>query len=191
MSRGLSPALVSAAQAREVNLAFFGYFDFSAGPVRVWSGLGDFAWDGHTWAGVGALAEIGNAQESGAASATTMTVGLSGITTAMVSAILTGQNRGRFAQVWWALFTTPELTTLVDDPQSWWLGRMGAIEWEDDGAAAQIRIPIEGLYVDVKTPQIRRWSYGDQIARHPGDTGMRYLAAIANRVLYFGTQAPH
>lgn len=190
MSRGLTTAQKAVVESAVFPLAFFAEFDFTIGPVRLWTGLGDITVDAKEWSGVGSLGQVGDATESSSAKATTVVCALSGVPNEIVSAILTGVNRGRVASLWWAAMNST-FTAPVDGLVSYWVGRIGSIERTDDGAANTVRVPIEGLYVDVKTPRLRRWSQGAQDQRYPGDTGLRYVPAIANRILYFGTQEPH
>ena len=79
MSRNLDPTLAASLSAGVIQPVLFVQITFNSGVEYVWSGIGDFDFNGHTFKGVGNLGSIGPIGEGSAVKADGTTVTLSGI----------------------------------------------------------------------------------------------------------------
>lgn len=79
MSRNLDPTLAASLSAGVIQPVVFVQITFNSGTEYVWSGIGDFDFNGHTFSGVGNLGSIGPIAEGSAVKADGTSVTLSGI----------------------------------------------------------------------------------------------------------------
>jgi len=79
MSRNLDPTLAASLSAGVIQPVLFVQITFNSGTEYVWSGIGDFDFNGHTFSGVGNLGSIGPIGEGSAVKADGTSVTLSGI----------------------------------------------------------------------------------------------------------------
>jgi hypothetical protein len=79
MSRNLDPTLAASLSAGVIRPVLFVQITFNSGTEYVWSGIGDFDFNGHTFSGVGNLGSIGPIAEGSAVKADGTSVTLSGI----------------------------------------------------------------------------------------------------------------
>ena len=63
MTRGVSSANEAAMSSAVVRPVRFVELQFASGTVYVWSGAGNFSWNGHTWIGLGDLASCSPVEE--------------------------------------------------------------------------------------------------------------------------------
>lgn len=187
MARDLSTENTSATLSQLTNLVWFGEFTFTGGIVRIWTGLGEITALGEVWTGAGALAGIGTITETPSVESGALAVQLSGIPSEYLAVALQHENRGRFARIYCG-YMSADWSSLVDDPNRMWVGRMGAMQIADDGGTITIRVPIEGLYFDIRRPRTRRMSHVDQQRRFQGDLGLKYLTWAASQTFYFASK---
>lgn len=104
--RSVSLGFAAAVEADVVAPAILVEGLFDSGAVRLWSGIGELTWNGHTWTGAGNLLAIGTIAEKGSVEAIGTTVTLSGIPSELVSLALAEPYQGRLVKIYLALFTT-------------------------------------------------------------------------------------
>lgn len=189
MSRGLSSANLTEIAAARMRPAFFAEFDFAGGVVRFWSGKGSFDLDGDTYTGLGMLGPVGGLRETTQLEATSLSFSLSGIPSALTSAVLSEVNRGRSVKLWLG-FLNEARTALVDDPILRFAGRMDRLRITEDGGASTITIPAESMLALLTRPRPYRLSHEEQQRRFTGDLGLQYLAQTGTKIIYFGTEEP-
>ena len=63
MSRALPPEFIAALKSRTAQPALFFEAEFADGPLRLWTGYGQFEWGGRTWFGGGQLLGMGSIEE--------------------------------------------------------------------------------------------------------------------------------
>lgn len=175
--------------ARPVN---FVQADFgAAGVVYLWTGYGDFAWNGVTWHGGGDLLTLGDPKESVGRERNGVTVRLASrdqfqVRNHLVEA-LAADIHGNKARVYlgWLL----DDGSLAGDPVPEFDGELSAIQigGQEDG----------GLYIDVTADhetrdldrgQRYRITAASQTTIDPNDKGLEYLADMANIKIEWGTR---
>lgn len=188
MSRGLSADLLAAIAARTVKPAIFVYCDFLSGAVRVWSGVGSFAWGGNTYTGVGTFGGISEVEETGNPVANGITLTLTGIPDGMLATALNRtEYRGRKVRVWHGFFVVASDTlTLIDTPIPVFAGRMDVMTPLDTGTTATIQLTCENRLVDLERPRERRYTDADMQQLHPGDTSFKYVAGLQDKDFPWG-----
>lgn len=181
MSRGLTTAMATAVAAKEVRPALFVYLDLSSGPVRVWSGVGEYTMAENVYQGVGTLGAISPIEETKSASANGITLSLSGIPDSVLSIALNEKYRGRKVHVWLGLFNASN--ALIADPIKIFAGRIDtmAIDEQPDGGTSTITLSAESRLVDLNRARDRRLTDSDQRQMYPNDRGLEYVVSIQNQ----------
>jgi hypothetical protein len=176
MARDLPSGMAAAIAAKNVNVAIFCELDWPSAPVRVWSGIGSFTFDGKTFTGLGDLGSITPVQESSDGRANGLTVTLSGIPTDIVAATLDEYYQGRDANIWVGCLT--DSGALVSTlPYLQFAGKMDVGSYSADGATASIAITIEGEMIILQQANGRRRTHEDQQLDYPGDLGFEFVVS--------------
>jgi hypothetical protein len=179
----------AAAAGYFVRLGYMCELDFSGGYVRAWSGLGDLTTMSRTFTGLGDLAGISAIEETGEISPRNLTVGLSGVPSAIIATVLGENYRGRAGRVWMGFFNSA--WALLADPDLVFAGRMDTCTIQDDGPTCSVSVNLESRLVDLRRPRTRRYSHEDLTARYSGDNGLQFVARLSERPIYFGARGPN
>lgn len=186
MSRGLTAAYLTAADAGTVYPALLAHFDFSGGDVDVWSGIGDLYHNGVTWAGVGNFGGVSAVEESNETQATGVQFSLNGVPSAFVSAILSENYRNRNCALYLALFSSLTATSPVTAALIF-SGVMDQAILEDNGDSATITMTAESRLVDLQRARFRRYTDEDQRGHsYTADVGLEYVAGLQDKELFWG-----
>jgi len=84
----MSADLKAAFASGLIRMVVFVEVNFLSGPVRVWSGVGDITWNGHTWSGLGSLGAISVIEDSSAIIANGVSLTCSGIDSNLLPDVL-------------------------------------------------------------------------------------------------------
>jgi hypothetical protein len=191
MSRTLTAPVSTACAADVVKPAYLVELVFDSGPLRMWTGRGEYNWSatGRVFQGVGDLLAVSDVEETQRVEANGITLTLSGVDSSNLSYAL-GQNyRNRRARVWLALFD-PATGNLIADPVSVFAGRMDTMKITDAATSAQIAITCESKLIDLQRARERRYTHEDQIDLYPGDLGLEYVAGLQEREIAWGKAEP-
>lgn len=177
--RTLTTAVKAELTKGNIQIAVFVECVFDGGPLRLWTGMGNFTLNGNVFAGVGSLAGISAIQESADdIRAAGVVLSLSGVPSSLISLILTEHFQSRPATIWLAFFTSA--WALIPDAVNLFTGRMDYPVLEDGGDTAKISVYVESELVDLERPRVRRFTHEDQWELYPGDRGLEYVASIQN-----------
>lgn len=179
MSRNISTALGAAVSASEVSPILLVYLDFAAGPVRVWSGLGDLSWGGFTWQGVGSLGQIEPLSESQNFVANGATLKLSGIPSDLIALALGQHYQGRKAVIYFGALNAAG--AVIVDPVAMFGGSMDTMEIDEGGETSTISVRVESEAVSLKIAREWRYTHEDQRIDYPADTFFRYVAGLQDK----------
>lgn len=182
--RALTAGLKTATEASSISLILLAAFNFSSGYVRVWTGYGDLTWDGNTYSGVGDLGNIGNIEETAEIAAKGTNFSLSGIPSSLIALALADAYQGRSAQLWIGALDTSG--AIIVDPYQIFSGRMDVIEIQDGGDTSSISLSAESRLIDLNRSRERRYTDEDQRIDYPTDEGLKFIAALQNKVLLWG-----
>ena len=167
------------------------YLDFSGSAVRVWTGNAskslsdDFG--GGNYQGVGALGGVSAVTETTEVSAKGIELTLNGIYTPYVSLALSNNYRGRQVAVYLILFNTA-MTSY--EQITMFRGRMNQISINESGETSTLIISCESRLIDLNRPTDIRYTDEAQKELYPTDRGLEFVAAMANKSIYWGTSAP-
>ena len=172
---------LAAVAAPSARMAVFVRIDAPGGTLFLTSVPYDYAWDGHTWLGLGQALVVDAIEETSALSPTRLRVSLQGVTQDLVALILTENMRGSTASVWFAPLN--EDFHVINAPEAEWVGRVDVpeLDWDpkDDGTlTATASINVEQRLLAMMRRQVLRYTDADQQRLHPGDTAGRHIGRV-------------
>ena len=188
MSRTLSGGMSSGLAEKQIAPVLFVEMDFSSGFLRCWNGLGIITWDGRTWTGAGQFMAIGQIEETRAIEATSLSLSLSGVPSALVAVAYEDFSQGRPVTVWLGLMDVTA-GTIISSPVQIFAGRMDTISDQDDGQTAMISVSAESNLADLDRLRVRYLTDQDQQRLFEGDRSLRYVPAIQDKPIYWGTRS--
>lgn len=184
MSRNIESATQTAAAAETIQPVLFAKLEFDGGDVLAHTQLGNIAFGGDTYIGIGSFGGISPAQETSDLSNTPLSITLSNIPSTM-SAILLGEHyQGRRATIYLGYL---DLTTraLVADPTILYRGRINTADIQQD-TSFTVTITIENRFAAWDKPLIRRYNNADQQNLYPGDRGFEFIEKVAQKPISWG-----
>jgi hypothetical protein len=178
LTRGLTSGVQTAIgqDARPIML-FEGQFD--GGFVRFWTGFGTLTWAGRTWTGAGTLIGISEIEENTEIVASGITVSLSGVDPALVSAVI-GEARQNMPGRLWVGFLTAA-GQVIADPYLAFRGRLDVPSITDSTESCTVSITYENILGDLLRAREVRYTDEAQKAIFPGDRGFEYVTAIQDK----------
>jgi len=192
MSRDLTTDVVTAVEAAEVFPQFLVHLDLSGGQVYVWSGAGNYDYDGNTYTGVGQFGGISPVEEGQTIDARGVRLSLSGIPSDAVALVLSEPYRGRPITIRLALFDGPQSNggTLIDDPVIIFRGLIDTASLDDTPESPVITITAESRLIDLERPRELRYTDAEQQRLYPGDLGLQYVAGLSDKEIAWGVPVP-
>lgn len=184
MARDLSAQIAAALEQGTLRPILFFEGEFASGWVRIWSGLGEIAWNGQTWTGVGSLLGIGAIEETQQVVAGGTTVSLSGVPLEMISLAIEEARQGKPGRVWLGLLT--EQREIIADPVRAFTGRLDVPEVADAGDSCTVTISYENRLIDLGVARNWRYTHESQQVLAPGDRGFEFVSAIQDREITWG-----
>lgn len=182
--RGLVAGFQTATEAASINLILMAQFEFPSGDVNVWTGYGNLVYAGDTYVGVGDLGNVGTVEEALEVAAKSMIFSLSGIPSALIALALTDNYQGRPARLF--IGALDSSGAIIADPYEVFSGRMDVIEVQDGGDTATFNLTAESRLIDLNRSRERRYTDEDQRIDYPTDEGLKFIAGLQDKTLYWG-----
>ena len=183
-----SAANQSAAEAAHVEGVTFAALDFPSGYLRAHTRVGTITWGGFDWLGVGQFGSVSEVSEDAMLRPSGVTLTLSGVDTAVVSAAVFEAYHGRAAYVYRGFFNVTTLA-LAADPQLVFKGLMDTMECELGQNTGTINVTCEGELARWQRHQGAVYSHESQAALYvslgyaPTDRGFDQILNIQNRTI--------
>lgn len=187
-SRDLADGTRIASAASTIHPVVFVKMRFDGGNVNLHTELGDIAFNGDTYNGVGKLGGIGAMEENSDLSRTPISLSLSGLPNDLITILLSEQYQGRLATIFLGYL---DLSTriLVATPTIIYQGNMDTANFSIDQTFS-ISLSVESRFAAWETPLIRRYNNSDQQSRYPGDTGLEFITQAADKTIWWGQPTP-
>ncbi|WP_323041149.1 hypothetical protein [Gemmobacter sp.] len=188
MTRGADSGFISGLASGVYHPAVLVFADWPGDPVRVHSGVGTLAWDGHDWIGIGVHGMGGRISLPGEAQGMASTEGqaMLGGLPEDIDALLATDARGSAVQVWFAQTTERSGATLLGGPVSAWAGYIDGMDDAEDGTdGREVKRRVTVALVSRASQRLSPSAYHtdeDQQAEFPGDTAGRHLRAARQRM---------
>jgi hypothetical protein len=187
--RNLTAAVLAEIEKSQVQLALLVEIIFDGGPLRLWTGLGPFIFQGNTYTGVGNLGGIDRIEESASdVRAAGVAFTLSGIPSEFLSLVLQEQFQGRPTRIWLQLFDINWAP--IDNAIMLNAYRLDYPVIEEGGQTSTITVYAESILADLERPRVRRYTHEDQQIDYPGDMGLEFVATIQNKEVIWKAAMP-
>lgn len=183
--RGLTPEMAAAIVARVIRPVMLFDGTFISGDVHLWTGIGEIDYLGTTYYGAGNLIGVSAMEETNEVKANGITITLAGVKSGSVALALAEVRRYLPGTV--SLGLIDDDGQVVPDPWPMFRGLMNSCNLEDGADTASISIGYEHELIDLERPVNVRYTDAEQRRLFPGDTGMRYLISLQNKVLRWGS----
>jgi len=190
MSRNISSSFVTSSLSL-IQPYYAAYLNFSGSIVRLWTGQYNQSFSdeygGGTYQGVGTFGSISPVTETSDVSAKGISLILSGIPTENIGLALSGSYRGFNASVYLILYD--ENLTLFEKIIIF-KGTMDQLIINENGETSTIDVKCESRLIALNRPRDIRYTDEAQKELYPNDTGLRFVASMAERSIYWGNSAP-
>lgn len=188
MSRTLTSGMIGVTTADVVRPAYFVRMQFDSGDspsyLNVWSGVGNLAFGGNTYTGIGDLLSISEIIESADISAAGVNISITGIQSAFLAIAKDHQYQGRPLTIYLGAFDASG--SLIADPATMFSGFMDTMTISESGESSTITVAVENKLIAFERSKIRRYTAEDQKIDHPTDKGFEFVTAIVEKEIMWG-----
>lgn len=183
MTYPLTPEMQAAIAAPVVRPAILLYIDHTAGPFRVWSGVGNIKWGADTYYGAGAL--LGATAEEQAVGVEVAGMKFSLIASDLsedVMALITQPIRRRPIFSWKALLD--ECGNVIPEPRFRFGGYVDTPRIVDSDIAGTgkltriVEVTVQEAFSNLTTPPRALVSHEEQQSIFPDDNGLAFMSTI-------------
>jgi hypothetical protein len=175
---------MQAALSEDLTWILFASIGTTTGPIYLWTGMGSVVWNSQTWLGMGEFCNITSVPESCDISANGIKLALSGVPSSMILDAYTALQQGLPATLYLGAMDLDG--NIIVDPFPCFMGRTDAVDIVDGGETSTVTLGCESRMIDLQNPRFRDYEDACQQQYYPGDTGFRYVPAIADINLVWG-----
>lgn len=182
MSRNINSTYQNAIAAAVVYPADFVELYFASGTLYLWSGIGNKSWSSQTWTGTGGLLSVSEFNESESLAARSITIGLNGLSSSIVSlALAETPYQGRTANIYKNIMSDATTSSTVAASYLVMEGKMSVLEWTDSGNTVDMTLEIEDKLNDLFRAREIRYTDQDQRVLFPSDNGLEYVTGLQTK----------
>jgi len=190
--RALTAGVLSAIAAGTIRPVLFAELEYDSGGspahLRLFTGVGQFDWDGKTWTGGRDLLAITPIHESTNLEAIGFAVTISGMPAANLSIALQSMRKHKPGKLWLGFFDATG--ALIADPYQIRRGRFDVAQIARDGDSMTIEVRYEGPLARLLVANERRYTHEDQQLRYPGDKGFDQVPELQDAQDIWGPAVP-
>jgi hypothetical protein len=172
MSRTADSTLQAALAASGIAPVFLADLAFTSGLQHAWTGVGELAWNGNTYLGVGSLGSIGGVTEGVSVHAAGTSVTLSGIDSTLLADCLGDIQIGAPATLWLGAWQNG---ALVGTPYKWFGGTVDKAPIVTSPKTIAITLSLESRMSLLQRGTNRRYTATDQRRYYPDDMGFDWV----------------
>lgn len=183
MSRDIPTSLFNALDDAVVYPFFAVDLDFDSGPLYIWTGYGDLTIGSKTYIGAGQLINISSVEETTEMEAKGATLTMSGIPSSFLSLALQEPYQGRECRIYFGMTDNPS------DYIEIFSGELDQMNISEEASTATIAVTVENALIRLERPIVRRFTNEDQKSRFPTDTGLRFIAGLQDKEIFWGRKA--
>lgn len=172
----------TAAVAAHAEVVTFVDLDFASGHLRLHTRIGTINWGGYDWNGVGKLGAIDVIKEDAELRPNTITLQLSGVDSALMTAAMTEDYHGRAVRIHQGLLDTTTFA-LVATPETVWPGLMDYMTVALGANASTITVQCESEFARWQRPRQLLYTHESQQLLYSSDRFFDMVNAIQTRVI--------
>ena len=181
-TRDITTVLGNALDDAVINPFFAVEFDFSSGPVRVWTGVGEATIDGNTYTGTGTLLEVSAVEETAEMAVRGATLTMTGIPSNLLSLALQEPYQGRKCTVYFGVVDGSTYSGLTEV----FAGYMDEMNIDEGPDFATIEMKVENKLIDLERARTRRYTSAYQKSVYPGDLGLDFVESLQDKKVVWG-----
>jgi hypothetical protein len=174
--RSIASAILTALSGETVRVIYLVKLVFDGGTIAWNTGHRDIVYGGTTFTGLGEMTSIAAAKEEPGVSASSISVGISGIKSEIISLLLSEPYINRPAYIYYTLLDDQD-KVITGDPVLLFRGSMDSINGEQ-GASAGFTVEIKSRLADWERPRRNRYSDAEQQKLYPGDKGFEFVGQM-------------
>lgn len=182
MARDLDAATATAVQGETLAPIVLVELEFDSETMRLWSGIGDLAWNGNTFTGTGTLGKVSAIEETSEIRAVGVQLELSGVPAEVLEIANDEDWQGRPVRIYFAVL---ERRSFVGEPLQLFGGLMDQMTLVE-GSTASVQLACESNQIDLQRTRTKRWTAESQRADYPGDKGCDMVAALQEVAINWG-----
>jgi len=188
MTRSSTTAFNNAVAAATVNPFFAVKLEFASGTTRLWTGVGDIAFEAgsgsETFTGAGDLATVSAVEETNDIESSNASFSLGGINSSLISLALSENYQGKDATLYLGLLSSG---AVVADPYILFRGKMDTMDIVDSGETASIQVKAQNRLVALQKAKPRRFTQEDQKLIDSTDQGLSFVNDLQDKTITWGT----
>jgi len=184
MTRAVTTAVNDEFTAAELSPFFAVELAFDEGTIRLWTGFGTIEVDGNSFLQGGDMLSISGITETAEVQANGITIGLTGLDTALIQSALAEDYQGRDCNLYVGVLDSDG--AVIADPIKVFAGRMDLMTVEDSGGTAEITVTAESKLIDLERGRQRRYTSEDQKIDYPDDRGLDFIAELQDKEVVWG-----
>lgn len=179
MSRTVPAALLTALGQPQIQPYLAVEFLFDSGPLRLWTGYGDKTVAGNTYTGGGTLLSIDGLGEVSDLSAKSITITLSGMPAAVISAAIQEPYQRRKCRVYLGEMSVSDVVEIFS-------GSLNNMNIQDSAQDGEVSVVVDSKLVELERSSGRRYTSENQKSRYPNDTFFDYVSSIQDADIVWG-----
>lgn len=188
MTRSSTTAFNNAIAADNVDPFFAVKLEFESGTTRLWTGVGDIAFEAgsgsETFTGAGDLATVSAVEETNDIESSNASFSLSGINSSLISLALSENYQGKDATLYLGLLSSG---AVIADPYILFRGKMDTMDIVDSGETASIQVKAQNRLVALQKAKPRRFTQEDQKLVDSTDIGLAFVNDLQDKTITWGT----
>ena len=187
MSSRWTAAQLAELRGAAVRLGTLLRLDFASGTLRLWEGAGELeTLDGHSWLGHGGLVNVSDAELAAGFFASTYSVSLSGLPdefTDIYSRAMAQEEEVKGRAIVASLQVFGADWQPLGLPVALWAGVMDKLTFDKAAGSRTVSLQCETPFVTRRKPRYGFLTDEDQQRSYPGDRGLRFASAAAEKQL--------
>jgi hypothetical protein len=188
----------------------FGGESLEAGPLYLWTGLGNLTIGDITYLGTGNMLQISEVKETADIAAVGATLTLSGIPTEILALALQEPYQGRLCYIKFGMIgankdfllkqdgsfilleDSSSINISTGDPDvltDLFVGYMDQMNIDESPDTCTIGLAVESKLIDLERPRVQRYTSASQKARYAGDLAFDFIPDLQDKPLSWGRKA--
>lgn len=184
MSRPLTDLMATEVAGAKLSPLLLIKFQFDAGDVNIWTGIGDLLFAGDTYLGLGDLLSITTVQETQTIKAAGIEYTISGLPPDAIAIALGEDFQGRKVRMWFGALNSSGV--LISAPVLILVSRMDIMQIGNTAATVSITISAENVLIALTRVNDRRYTPEDQAIDFPSDKGLDFVDSLQDKEVVFG-----
>lgn len=179
MARLLTSGMQDAITAQNMRPFFLMEGHFDSGELDLWTGLGNLAYGGKNYLGVGNILSMSSIKETKQVEAPAMTVTLSGLDESIIAIAMNENYPDRPAYIYLGAFD--DNWQVITSPYLAFEGRMDTMPIEESDDTATVTLTIENVLIDLTKSNVWNYTPEDQKLLFSGDTGFDRVTGLQSK----------